>query len=73
VNDGALLERVFGRLVDTPRMLRNFVPTLCSGVVGGKSLGTRPKRPVERRLERASNAVFKLVAAFAEGRMATGR
>lgn len=56
VKDGALLERVFARVIDTPKMLRNFVQILRSGVVGRKSLGTRPKRLVERWLEQASDA-----------------
>lgn len=48
--DGALAEAVFERVVDNGRMLRNFVQILRSGVVGRKSLGTRPKRLVQRWL-----------------------
>ena len=49
-----LAVRVFGRVVDNGRMLRNFVQIMRSGVVGRKSLGTRPKRLVQTWLERAS-------------------
>ncbi|MEA3017635.1 MAG: 60 kDa SS-A/Ro ribonucleoprotein [Sphingomonadales bacterium] len=46
--------RVFGRVIDNGRMLRNFVQIMRSGAVGRKSLGTRPKRLVQLWLERAS-------------------
>ncbi len=46
VKDGELLERVFSRVLDNGRMLRNFVQMLRSGTVGRKSLGSRPKRLV---------------------------
>lgn len=52
--DGAALEPVFDRLIDNGRMLRNFVQILRSGAVGRRSLGSRPKRLVQRWLERAS-------------------
>ncbi|GLQ97824.1 vWA domain-containing protein [Dyella mobilis] len=52
--DGELLEKVFDRVIDNGRMLRNFVQILRSGVTGRKSLGTRPKRLVQRWLENAS-------------------
>ena len=45
---------VFGRVVDTGRMLRNYVQILRSGQVGRTSLGSRPKRLVTQWLERAS-------------------
>ena len=45
---------VFERVVDNGRMLRSFVQIMRSGAVGRKSLGTRPKRLVQRWLERAS-------------------
>ena len=45
--------RVFNRVIDNGRMLRNFVQIMRSGVVGRKSLGTRPKRLVLQWLERA--------------------
>jgi 60 kDa SS-A/Ro ribonucleoprotein len=53
-NDGATCARVFDRIVDNGRMLRNFVQILRSGATGRKSLGTRPKRLVLRWLERAN-------------------
>ncbi|UXI67834.1 RNA-binding protein [Tahibacter amnicola] len=52
--DGALCEKIFDRVVDNGRMLRNFVQIVRSGVTGRKSLGTRPKRLVRQWLERAS-------------------
>lgn len=52
--DGELLEQCFSRVIDNGRMLRNFVQIVRSGVTGRKSLGTRPKRLVQRWLEKAS-------------------
>ena len=49
-----LAVRVFGRVVDTGRMLRTYVQIVRSGQVGRKSLGSRPKRLVTQWLERAS-------------------
>src|SRR5207253_8609536 len=46
VRDRALLAAVFPRVVDSGKMLRNFVQIVRSGVVGRKSLGTQPKRLV---------------------------
>ncbi|MCH9649598.1 MAG: TROVE domain-containing protein [Deltaproteobacteria bacterium] len=43
VRDRELLKLTFPRVVDHPRMLRNFVQILRSGVVGRKSLGSLPK------------------------------
>lgn len=45
---------VFGRVIDTGRMLRTFVQIMRSGQVGRTSLGTRPKRLVQTWLETAS-------------------
>jgi 60 kDa SS-A/Ro ribonucleoprotein len=42
VRDGALLERVFERVCDNAKMLRNFVQIVRSGVTGRRSLGSRP-------------------------------
>lgn len=50
VRDVALLNAVFGRVVDNGKMLRNFVQILRSGAVGRKSLGTRPKKLVQNWL-----------------------
>jgi 60 kDa SS-A/Ro ribonucleoprotein len=49
-----LAVRAFHKAIDNGRMLRNFVQIMRSGVVGRKSLGTRPKRLVQNWLERAS-------------------
>ena len=46
LRDRALLARIFPRVIDNGRMLRNFVQIMRSGVVGRKSLGTAPKRLV---------------------------
>ncbi|MFV3129652.1 vWA domain-containing protein [Niveispirillum sp. KHB5.9] len=48
-----LAPRIFGRVVDNGRMLRNVVQILRSGSAGRKSLGTRPKRLVREWLEKA--------------------
>ncbi|HSX58860.1 MAG TPA: VWA domain-containing protein [Tahibacter sp.] len=53
-HDGERCARVFDRVIDNGRMLRNVVQILRSGVVGRKSLGSRPKRLVRQWLERAS-------------------
>lgn len=47
----SLLPAVFGRVIDSGKMLRNFVQILRSGVVGRKSLGSLPKRLVQDWLE----------------------
>jgi len=52
--DPDLAVRIFPRVIDNGRMLRNFVQIMRSGAVGRKSLGTRPKRLVQNWLERAS-------------------
>ena len=49
-----LAVRVFGRVIDTGRMLRSFVQIMRSGQIGRTSLGTRPKRLVKSWLEAAS-------------------
>lgn len=53
--DGKLLERVFARVIDDGKMLRNFVQILRAGVVGRKSLGSLPKRLVRQWLESQSD------------------
>lgn len=58
--DVRLLARVFPRVVDNARMLRNFVQIVRSGVTGRKSLGTAPKRLVREWLEaRDAAAIFR--------------
>jgi 60 kDa SS-A/Ro ribonucleoprotein len=54
VRDVALLNFVFGRVVDNGKMLRNFVQIVRSGAVGRKSLGSRPKKLVQTWLLSAS-------------------
>jgi 60 kDa SS-A/Ro ribonucleoprotein len=56
VRDVSLLAKVFGRVVDNGKMLRNFVQMLRSGAVGRKSLGTRPKKLVQQWLLQATEA-----------------
>src|SRR6266850_3834222 len=59
VKDRALLGRVFPRVIDNGKMLRNFVQIMRSGAVGRKSLGTAPKRLVRDWLEaRTDEQVF---------------
>lgn len=58
VRDRALLERIFPRVIDNGRMLRNFVQIIRSGVTGRKSLGTAPKRLVRQWLESRSDAAL---------------
>lgn len=58
--DTALLAQIFGRVVDSPKMLRNFVQIIRSGVTGRKSFGTRPKRLLQNYLENLTDEqVFK--------------
>jgi 60 kDa SS-A/Ro ribonucleoprotein len=56
--DPALFDRVFDRVVDTPRMLRTFVQIVRSGTTGRKSLGSTPKRCVRRWLASRSDAAI---------------
>jgi 60 kDa SS-A/Ro ribonucleoprotein len=50
-----LMAEVFDRVIDTPRMLRTFVQVMRSGAVGRRSLGTLPKRLIQRWIERRSD------------------
>jgi 60 kDa SS-A/Ro ribonucleoprotein len=54
VADPDLSVAVFNRVIDNGRMLRNFVQIMRSGQVGRTSLGSRPKRLVQRWLEQAT-------------------
>lgn len=45
---------VFTRVIDNGKMLRTFVQIMRSGVVGRKSLGTRPKQLVQQWLNTTS-------------------
>jgi len=55
VRSPGLLAEVFDRVIDSPKMLRNFVQIMRSGQVGRKSLGTLPKRLVVRWIENRSD------------------
>ncbi|NJM53749.1 MAG: RNA-binding protein, partial [Blastocatellia bacterium] len=58
--DKALFERVFPRVIDNGKMLRNFVQIMRSGAVGRKSLGSLPKRLVREWFEaRKAETIFK--------------
>jgi 60 kDa SS-A/Ro ribonucleoprotein len=59
--DAQLLRRVFDRVIDNGKMLRNFVQILRSGATGRKSLGSAPKALVQKWLNTASER--KLVEA----------
>jgi 60 kDa SS-A/Ro ribonucleoprotein len=58
--DSKVLQAAFGDVIDNGKMLRNFVQIVRSGIVGRKSLGTVPKKLVQRFLENCSDeALFK--------------
>ncbi|MBI5546916.1 MAG: TROVE domain-containing protein [Deltaproteobacteria bacterium] len=60
VLDSDLLVKVFPRVIDNGKMLRNFVQVMRSGQVARKSLGSRPKRLVRQWLAaRSDEALFK--------------
>lgn len=52
VADAPLAERVFSRVIDDAKMLRNFVQVVRSGVVARRSLASMPKRLVKQWLAR---------------------
>lgn len=49
--DSDLLSKIFSKVVDNPKMLRNFVQVIRSGATGRKSLGTRPKKLIQDYLD----------------------
>ena len=49
--DTDLLVQIFNQVIDNPKMLRNFVQIVRSGVTGKKSFGTRTKRLIQNYLE----------------------
>ncbi len=53
-----LMERLFDRVIDSPRMLRTFVQIVRSGATGRKSLGSAPKRCVRRWLDQRTDAAL---------------
>ncbi len=56
------LTPVFERVIDNGRMVRNFVQIVRSGVTGRKSLGTRPKKLVQRWLNTADEKTLLAAA-----------
>jgi 60 kDa SS-A/Ro ribonucleoprotein len=54
--DVALMVQAFGAVIDNGKMLRNWVQMLRSGVTGRKSLGSRPKKLVQRWLLNATES-----------------
>ncbi|MBR0191459.1 MAG: hypothetical protein IJQ31_05280 [Thermoguttaceae bacterium] len=46
-----LVEDIFPRVIDTPKMLRNFAQIIRSGVTGRKSFGTAIRRMIRQWLE----------------------
>jgi 60 kDa SS-A/Ro ribonucleoprotein len=56
--DPALMDRVFDRVVNSPRVLRTFVQIVRSGATGRKSLGSAPKRCVRRWLDQRTDAAL---------------
>lgn len=58
--DKGLFEKVFPRVIDNGKMLRNFVQIMRSGATGRRSLGTLPKRLVREWFDgRTSEQIFK--------------
>ena len=55
VKSPGLMAEIFDRVIDSPKMLRNFVQIMRSGAVGRKSLGTLPKRLILQWLEGRSD------------------
>ena len=54
-----LMAEIFDRVIDSPKMLRNYVQIMRSGVVARKSMGTLPKRLVRNWLEsRSDESIF---------------
>jgi 60 kDa SS-A/Ro ribonucleoprotein len=53
--DVALLEKVFDRVINNGKMLRNFVQIIRSGKVGRKSLGSAPKRLVQSWIDECND------------------
>lgn len=58
--DPALLDKIFDRVIDNGKQLRNFVQFIRSGQFGRKSLGSGPKRLIKRWLaNKSDHALFK--------------
>lgn len=63
VIEGKLAERIFRKVIDNAKMVRNFVQVIQSGAAGRKSLGRRPKRMVAEWLLR-QNGKYLLTASI---------
>ena len=50
-----LLERVFDRVIDSPKMLRTYIQMVRSGAMGRKSFGTLPRRLIRQWLDGRSD------------------
>lgn len=48
--DVKLLAKIFPLVIDDPKMVRNFVQVIRSGITGRKNLGTRPKKLIQNYL-----------------------
>lgn len=55
VKSPGLMAEIFDRVIDSPKMLRNFVQIMRSGAVGRKSLGSLPKRLIAQWIEKRSD------------------
>src|SRR5690606_30610336 len=53
--DTELFSIIFDRVIDNPKMLRNFVQVVRSGVTGRKSFGSKPKRLIQNYLNNLSD------------------
>lgn len=53
--DTELLTKVFSKVVNDPKMFRNFIKVVRSGVTGRKSFGSRPKRLLQNYLDKLSD------------------
>lgn len=51
----AVLKKVFNRVIDNGKMLRNFVQVIRSGATGRKSLGNAPKKLVQNWISNRSD------------------
>lgn len=55
VKSPGLMAEIFDRVIDSPKMLRNFVQIIRSGAVGRKSLGSLPKRLIVQWIEKRTD------------------
>ncbi len=50
-----LMAEIFDRVIDSPKMLRNFVQMMRGGAIGRRSLGTLPKRMIAQWLDKRTD------------------